>query len=363
MKKAGIYVHIPFCRSKCDYCAFVSTPMLDLQEKYLDRLLSEIAHFDGGQKIDTLYFGGGTPSVARRGFLTQVYNALSKKFDLSDLEEFTVECNPESVSFGFLCECKHLNVNRLSMGLQSADDTVLEEIGRVHTVDQYKQAVKRAQSFGIDNVSGDLILGLPNQNMEDVVKAVKIFAELNLNHVSVYSLSVEEGTPLCSSGYSVSDDLQADMYDLAVSELKEYGFDRYETSNFARNGMRSKHNGKYWTGEDYYGFGVAAHSLIGDIRKENTDSISEYIRGITVKNKYKLTKEDRKKEFIMLRLRTTDGLPLNEYKEKFSEDLLQVRAQNVEKLLNAELIEVNGDILKTSEKGAYLLNSIITELI
>ena len=362
MEKAGIYLHIPFCRRKCDYCSFVSTPDNSLQDEYLYRLKAEIDACEGAV-ADTVYIGGGTPSTAFRGFLTQVCSALKRKFDLDELKEFTIECNPESVSFGFLSECKTLGVNRLSLGLQSADDEILKSIGRVHTVNDFITAVKRAKSFGIDNISGDLILGLPKQTEKDIENAIELFASLDLSHVSVYSLSVEKGTPLFKSGYKPDDDYQSDLYEFAVSKLKTFGYDRYEVSNFARNGKRAVHNTKYWTGADYYGFGVSAHSLIKGERIANVSSIKEYLLGKTQAERTALTVDDEREEFIMLRLRVVDGLSLSEYERRFSKDLLLEKKTEIDKLLNLGLVKLKGDRLKVEDKGVYLLNSIITELI
>ncbi len=362
MEKAGIYLHIPFCRRKCDYCSFVSTPDNSLQDEYLYRLKAEIDACEW-VSANTVYIGGGTPSTAFRGFLTQAYSALKRKFDLDDIEEFTVECNPESVSFGFLSECKTLGVNRLSLGLQSADDEILKSVGRVHTVNDFITAVKRAKSFGINNVSGDLILGLPKQTEKDIENAIELFSSLDLSHVSVYSLSVEKGTPLCQRGYKVDDDYQSDLYELAVSKLKARGYERYEVSNFARNGKRAVHNTKYWTGADYYGFGVAAHSLIKGERIANVSSIKEYLLGKTQAERIALTVADEREEFIMLRLRVVDGLSLSDYERRFSKNLLKEKEAEIARLLSLGVVKIDGDCLKVEDKGFYLLNSIITELI
>lgn len=362
MEKAGIYIHIPFCRKKCDYCAFVSTDNQTLQSDYLYRLKAEIAS-SKIEKADTLYVGGGTPSVAHRGFLTKIYSELKAKKAFDELKEFTVECNPESVSFGFLSECRVLGVNRLSMGLQSANDEILKSIGRVHSVSDFCEAVKRARSFGIENISGDLILGLPSQDEQDIEKAIDIFDELGIDHISIYSLSVEEGTPLAKRGYNIDDDYQADLYDFALYKLREKGYERYEVSNFARNGKVAQHNTKYWTGANYYGFGVSAHSLINGKRKENTSSITEYLSGVTVKKEIKLTPTDIHEEFIMLRLRMSKGIDLMEYERNFGRNLLDYRKKEIDKLSALGVIEICSNRLKATDKGFYLLNSIITELL
>lgn len=310
-----------------------------------------------------MYFGGGTPSVMRRGILSETAELLRSSFDLSELKEFTVEANPDSVTDGFLNECVKAGVDRISMGLQSADDNVLKAIGRAHDVNRFIEAVKSARAYGINNLSSDLILGLPEQTEEDIPKAISLFDGLNIDHVSVYALSVEEGTRLYKSGYKPDEDRQADMYELAVSELGKYGYERYEVSNFARNGKIALHNYKYWTGADYYGFGVAAHSLIGKTRLANTDSLTEYLSGKATETATELTEADEKEEFIMLRLRLSEGLSLNEYREKFGESLLDEKKRQLEKLVKAGAVDIkNGRIIAT-DKGTYLLNSVITELI
>ncbi len=311
---------------------------------------------------DTLYFGGGTPSVVRCGLLREVYGEIRKYFG-GDFKEFTVEANPDSVSKEFLRECADMGVNRISMGLQSADDKVLKRIGRVHDVARFTVAAEEVKKSGIKNISSDLILGLPGQKQDDPENAVELFDKLGMTHVSVYSLSVEKGTPLYESGYKADDDLQADMYERTVEKLKEYGYLRYEVSNFARDGKFAFHNLKYWTGADYYGFGAAAHSLTGKLRRENTDSLKDYVNGKVLKSQYLLTAEDVRTEYIMLRMRTETGIDLDDYAARFGVSLLSEREKEVKKLLFAGVIEVKDNILKATDKGFYLLNSVVTELL
>ncbi len=355
-------MHFPYCKSKCAYCNFVSHTDFSTQGKYVSRLIEEICATESRPKADTVYFGGGTPSTMPRGTVTTVFETLKRTFDLSELVEFTVEANPDSVTSEFVAECKACGVNRISVGLQSSSDAILKKIGRIHSVDRFIEAVRTVTSGGIDNVSSDLILGLPSQTKADIDAAIKLFDELGISHVSVYALTVEEGTPLSESGYVVDPDLQADMYEYAVLTLKKYGYIRYEVSNFARADRFARHNYKYWIGADYYGFGVAAHSLIKNTRYANTDDIHEYLGGAapTVQT---LSIEDARTEFIMLRLRTYDGLDLDEYAQRFGSRLEQIRSAEIARLIELGVITVEQKTLRATDKGTYLLDAIITELL
>ena len=333
-----------------------------MQNNYFSRLETEIESFGEKVEINTIYFGGGTPSVVDRGIITKIKRAIDEKFILRNDYEFTVECNPESVTDEFCNEIASVGVNRVSIGLQSANNEILKSIGRVHTVEQFIQAVEKIKSYGITNISGDLILGLPNQDKTDIKTAIEIFDRLDLAHISVYALSVEEGTPLYRSGYRPDDDFQADLYDYAVELLAQNGYERYEVSNFARSGKISKHNYKYWVGADYYGFGVSAHSLVKSVRYENAPTLEEYLANPLDKKALPLSKNDMREEKIMLALRTSDGLDLAEYKTLYG-DLAIEKSDQIAKLKSSGLIEIDGDKLRATAKGFYLLNTIITELI
>ncbi len=356
-------MHFPYCRSKCSYCAFVSSPDLSSQSTYLQRLKAEIAERGNGVKADTIYFGGGTPSVMGRGMLSEVYRSLCNAFDLSELNEFTVEANPESVTEELLAELSGIGVSRVSMGLQSADDNVLKAIGRPHDLKRFIKAARAVKSAGIKDLSSDLIIGLPGQGDDDIDAAARIFDSLGIDHVSIYALTVEEGTPLFTSGYTADNDREADMYYKAVETLASYGYSRYEVSNFARNGKIAVHNCKYWTGADYYGFGAAAHSLVRGVRRENTDSLDAYLAGRTLKDAYELSSDDRRMEFIMLRLRTSEGIDFSEYEHYFGSRLENERAEQLKKLLSYGVVKIDNDKLSLTDKGFYLLDSVVTELL
>ena len=361
--KAGVYVHFPYCKRKCAYCSFVSTPDLASQRAYSDRLKTEIYQRSDGAAVDTIYFGGGTPSVMPRGGFTDIAVSLRQSFDLSGLIEFTTEANPESVTSDFLSECREIGINRLSMGLQSANDEILKKIGRLHSVSDFIGAVKLAKRHGIENVSGDLIVGLPGQDETDVIKAAELFDKLGLSHASVYALTVEEGTPLYRSGYKSDDDREADLYDAAAECLKRYGYYRYEVSNFARDGRISRHNTKYWTGADYYGFGAAAHSLVKGRRLANTPDIAAYIAGTAKPEIQTLTIDDERTEMIMLRLRTVAGLNLSEYATLTHSDLMKEKSAEIARLVGYGAITAENGKITLTEKGFYLMDSVIEELL
>ncbi|MDE6028974.1 MAG: radical SAM family heme chaperone HemW [Clostridiales bacterium] len=360
-KSYGVYVHIPFCKAKCKYCAFVSTPDFSLQKAYVDTLVKEIndSTYKGGV-VDTVYIGGGTPSCLFRGGLADIMRAVRSSFRVTDGAEITVECNPESVSADFVAECKDSGVNRISMGLQSSCDNVLRAIGRVHTYADYVNAVELlARSF--DNISSDIILGLPEQTSADVINGITTVARY-CSHLSVYALTVEYGTLLYNSGYAPSDDDIADLYDLAYAKLVELGFSRYEVSNFARGGRESKHNNKYWECLPYIGFGVAAHGYDGArTRFMHCDDIGKYIACSTVES-YALTDKDLYNEYVMLRLRTERGISTDGFYKRFGYDFCEYNAEVLDRLKKDKLIVFADGAVRIAPDKMFVMNSVIEQL-
>ena len=357
MMHCGIYVHIPFCKSKCKYCAFVSTPDFSIRQRYVSALVGEINDCEAnGTVCDTVYIGGGMPSCLPRGALTRIFTALQKKFVILPESEITVECNPESVDGGFVSECKACGVNRVSMGLQSADDRVLAAIGRVHDVSGYIAAAELLRK-NFDNISSDIILGLPDQNGDDVFRAIETTSRF-CSHISVYALSVEEGTPLAKSGFVADDDGIADMYDAACSALRDRGFDRYEVSNFAKNNMYSRHNIKYWRGVPYIGFGVAAHGYDGKYtRYAHGNDISAYMQN-SAPTPYTLTEKDRYNEYVMLALRTERGIDLQDFRNKFGYSFSEANAAIVEQNVKENYVELSNGFLRISPRYMFVMNGI-----
>lgn len=359
----GVYVHIPFCKAKCAYCAFCSTPELGLQSAYIDALEKEIFAYagDGRSIADTVYIGGGTPSCLFGGALTRIFKALHSAFSLDDDAEITVEVNPESCTDEFLRECRLCGVNRISMGMQSCDDNVLRAVNRLHDRNGFISAAKLLKSNGFDNISTDFILGLPYQTLDDVKNCVNVAAEY-CTHASVYALTVEEGTPMFASEYRPNDDIVADLYDAACELLAKNGFVRYEVSNFARNGKVSRHNCKYWECAPYVGFGTAAHGYDGKrTRYFHTDDVKEYLRDRSV-TITKLSDTDLYNEYVMLRLRTAAGISRADFKTWFGTELDDTAGERLRILTKQGLMIDDGMSVKIAPDKLFVMNGIIEEL-
>lgn len=357
----GIYIHIPFCKSRCAYCSFVSSVGKYDPRDYAYAVLREIDE-RVVMPCDTLYIGGGTPSALPRGLLGSIITAARRKGSVSGDCEITAEANPDSCTEDFLSEITAVGVNRLSLGVQSMNDKILSAIGRRHTSTQVKNAVKLAHAAGLDNVSCDLMLGLPVQSKSDVLQAVEEVCSLGVKHISVYALSVEEGTPLYNSGYRPDEDASADMYEAAYGSLKEHGFTRYEVSNFCLPGYHSRHNFKYWTRAPYVGIGAAAHSFDGKVRFFNTTDIGEYISGRLGRTAQKLSDGEALEEYIMLGLRTCRGISYSRIRE-MDETWYERKKSEICSLANAKLIEADDEGIKLSEEAYYVMNEIIVRLI
>lgn len=364
------YIHIPFCRSKCNYCSFVSFDRLELKTAYLKALENQIDAEYKGEKLNTLYFGGGTPSLLS----VEEFKRLLGLFSLENNAEITVEVNPDSIDFEYLQELKSLGINRLSIGSQTFDDKVLKLIGRRHNSEQIKSALNCARKAGFDNISLDLIYGLPAQDLKDFEEDLKVAVDLQPEHISLYGLKIEEG---CYFHKRQPDglpdlDMQADMYLKAVEFLKNSGFEHYEISNFARKSYESKHNLNYWNNKTYYGFGCSASgyifypsprplpqgarvesgfcpsSLQGQfIRYTNQLDLGKYIQNPFKKiSEQKLTKQEVLEEAIFLGLRKIAGINIEEINKKFNINF-------EEKYF--EILKKYSDFFTKTEKG-YALN-------
>lgn len=360
-KRYGIYIHIPFCRSKCGYCAFTSVTDFTAQKPYVNALKKEMRSSAArGAAADTVYIGGGTPSCLYDGAISDIIACVRDCFDVRSDAEITVECNPESATENFVSECADCGVNRISMGLQSSCDDVLRAVGRIHSFSDYLSAVKRLKTR-FDNISSDIILGLPRQTPDDISESVSVISEY-CDHISVYALSVEDGTPIHESGYIPNDDFIADLYALACERLRGAGFDRYEVSNFARNGRQSEHNNKYWNCEPYLGFGVAAHGYDGEYtRYKHTENIAEYISSPHAES-YGLTDKDRFNEYVMLRLRTESGLSCDDFMRRFGYSLYDVRAKEIAQLSDKGYILEGDGRVRIAPEYMFVMNGIIENL-
>jgi len=375
-KHLGVYVHIPFCASKCGYCDFYSLAGCDNRMgKYQEALLGHIAEAASTMApyyIDTVYFGGGTPSYYGARRIADAFNALKRAGRVLKSAEVTVECNPDSVSRRELRILRNEGVNRISLGVQSANDDLLRLIGRRHNFAQVKKAVKAIRAEGIGNLSVDLIYGLPSQSKDDWAETLARVIELEPEHISCYGLKLEEGTPMFEryqdSPVMPTDDEQADMYLYAVQTLAQNNYAQYEISNFARRGFASRHNMKYWSLEDYLGFGPGAHSCVGDTRYSFVRSLEEYIDGVTqgdnILDEYeKLDELDRAAEYIMLGLRRTRGISGEEYHRIYRSDFAPIEARLREYEKNGWARRIGEDRWCFTPAGFLVSNQLIGELL
>ena len=372
----GLYVHIPFCQQKCRYCDFYSLPNAENRMEEYTRALSahlkEIAPRASMHTVDTVYFGGGTPSYLGVKHLKTILAAIEKHYTLSRDAELTLEANPDSAGdWKALRALRRTGFNRISIGMQSAVDSELRAVGRIHTFDQVRAAVDAARKAKLKNVSLDLIYGLPDQTMESFETSLRAAVELSPEHISCYGLKLEEGTPLFAARDALSladDDLQADMYLFAVSFLKEQGYEQYEISNFAKPGFESRHNLKYWTLGEYAGFGPGAHSDFGGVRYSFDRDLDAYINGVLRGGTMPVESEElpdwtRDTEYLMLRLRTTLGIDPKYYENTFRQRF-SVFLPLLEKYEAAGLAE-RGEtgIWHFTPKGFLLSNALIGELL
>jgi len=380
--KAGpellVYVHVPFCRSKCRYCAFHSLPLsmerMEDVELYADAVCREMALWArrlGRPAARTVYFGGGTPSALPEYALERVMRSLHDSFDLSGCQEFTFEANPDSVHLNFLRELRDYGVTRLSLGVQSLNDEELVFLGRPHNAMQAVQAFHTARAASLGNVSLDLIWGLPRQTPTAWLKTLKKVMELRPEHLSCYGLSVEPGTPLEAEEQSEGlvlpqEDVLAKMYIYGAQFLEEHGYLQYEISNFARMGFASRHNLGYWAGRDYLGLGPAAVSTLGGRRWTNPKDLNDYAFQVdagAVGNKVEhLDAATRLRERIMLALRTTRGLNLREYDKRAGGSFLERHRKLLALLRDNGLLRISRGFVSLTRTGMLVSDSIIERL-
>ncbi len=362
-----IYVHIPFCKARCGYCAFSSCTNFHLCEEYFNKLFEQMETTPIVQKtISTIFVGGGTPSSVDTKYLDKLFATLRQKFDLSNIAEITVECNPESVTTELLQCLKRNGVTRLSFGLQSTNNQTLKAIGRLHSYEQFVSALNLAHQMGFTNINADLILGLP-ESAESFQNSINTVVTLPLTHVSVYALEVHEGSALANlvDSYGHTEDDLADMYDYACDTLQAHGFLRYEISNFAKSDHQCKHNLGYWQEKRYYGFGPSASGFVGNTRYDNVATLEEYLATPTenlLTNQKEISLFEQANEFVMLGLRLTGGLSLAEFRANYNVDFFQF-FPNANNLLNKGFLQVVGQNVLVPKEKFYVVNSILCDLL
>lgn len=363
---AGIYIHVPFCRHKCSYCDFVSFPdKIEYAEAYMACLYKELKMRGEELKdyeFESVYFGGGTPSYIPPKLILGAMNQIKKCFRLKKDAEITLELNPGTIGEQKVKTYKEAGINRFSIGLQTAIDEQLEDLGRIHNVRDYVYATKLLKG---ENFSTDVMLGLKNQTKDDVFKTIEIASSCGSNHISMYALTVEDGTPIYTdylNGELPDSDEVAELYDYGSKLLAERGYERYEISNFAKKGWESRHNLNYWKRGEYIGVGVAASSFIKGKRFTNTFDLDEYMKCIIsgfypAVTSEEVSEADAKFEFVMLGLRMKRGVSLSEYEKNFSSRLENDFPTALEK--SAKYLERDGDSLRIKDEYLYVQNSVL----
>lgn len=382
--KAGIYIHIPFCKSRCSYCDFATDVYRsgEAVERYVSALCAEISNFgfqisdfqsqtpNSESRIETIYFGGGTPSLLTSRQLEKILKAIYKKFKIEPAIEFTLEMNPATVTTEKLRDFKSLGVNRASFGVQTFNDRALKLLARGHDANDARKTFELLRRSGFDNISFDLIGGLPHQTLDDWEKNLDEALQLNPEHLSLYLLEVHEGTPLAEQIRSKrqpapNEDLAAGMYEMMVDKTTAEGFAQYEISNFSRAGFESRHNSKYWLCEPVFAFGVSAHSFDGRTRAANERDTNRYVALVEsnlspVVEKIELDEKQLSAEFAFLRLRLTKGLDLDDYKKRFNIDLSREFSEEFSRLEDLGLIENSGGFLKLTRRGRIYSNEVFS---
>lgn len=372
----GLYVHIPFCVSKCQYCNFYSINQLDYVNDYLVALIKEIERESAKYKdcnIDTIFIGGGTPSILPTGAVSLIINTIKNCYNVDTNCEITMESNPNSIDYTKAVSWKEAGVNRISVGLQTTSNRLLKLIGRAHTFEDYLNCMDILKKVGFNNINADIMLGLPSQKQGDVKTTLKYCFNLGITHISAYTLILEEDTPLYNRVVSgelklPKEEKVVSMFDYVLKQTAEAGYKRYEVSNFAKDNYACKHNINCWSMCNYVGFGCSAHSFFKTTRFNNISNVKDYIYNINnnisvVENSEVLDTAELIEESIMLGIRMTKGIDLDRLKTLYNYDLLIDKSQEINDLKLLGLIEYNAHNLWATTEGFYVLNQIILKLV
>lgn len=378
-KRLGLYVHVPFCRSKCAYCDFFSVvpPNAELTERYVNALILHMQSYRRGARDyapDTVYIGGGTPTSLEPDLLIRLIRAIRRNFSLVRGAEFTVEANPATVELNTLNRLRRLGVNRLSMGLQSANNRELAALSRIHRREDFEASFRLARRARIDNINVDLMFGIPYQTRDSLMKSLRYVVRLGPEHISLYDLILEPGTPLDRQRATLpfpNEDEEAEMYLMAVDFLAQNGYAQYEISNFARPGYQCRHNLKYWNCDEYLGFGPSAYSYFNSNRFSFVRNIEAYMRGvedlesrvgITVGSE-EITGRAQMGEYVMLRLRLRDGIGLGEFRRRFGCDFTEMYGEKLGFYLKRGYMAKRGDSIFLTPAGMFVSNYILSDIL
>ena len=373
----GLYIHVPFCAQKCYYCDFNSYKIKSNEkEDYLINIEKEMKFYKEEFKdkyFDTVFFGGGTPSILKIDELRKLVNYMFENFNIKKDAEITIECNPGTINKEKLKAIKEMGINRLSIGLQATQNYHLKSIGRIHTYEEFEKNYYDAIDVGLTNINVDLMYALPNQKEEEWKETLDKIVKLNPSHISAYSLILEEGTKLYdmyeNNEFNLLDeDTDIDMYEYTINTLKKHGYNQYEISNYAKKGKECKHNIIYWKCDNYLGLGPGASGYINDVRYSNIEDLNEYNNKINqnikpISEENKLSEKDKIEEFIFMGLRMNEGINLEVFKERFKIDFYELYKDVLDKLLERELIKLDKFNLSLTQKGREISNSVFIEFI
>lgn len=372
---AGIYIHIPYCKQACHYCDFHFSTNLNSKSDLIEAILQEIdlqKDYLGTDSLETIYFGGGTPSLLTSFELSSILEKIHQNFAVSNKPEITLEANPDDLSADKLTEIKTAGINRLSIGIQSFNDQILSFFNRAHHAQMACESVLTAQDIGFENISIDLIFGAPDQSLIDLKGDIEKAIALKTPHISIYGLTIEEGTVFGKWQKQhkltpLDEDIAAAHLELIMEMLSNSGFDQYEISNFSLPGSKSKHNSAYWSGKKYLGIGPAAHSYNGKTRQYNQAHNIQYIKQLK-KGKLlctieELSKEDQINEFILTRIRLKEGIAIQRLEENYAFDLLKTKSRIIDEFSDRKMLTIEGNFLRLTTKGKLLADFITEKLI
>lgn len=373
MKSIALYIHIPFCKQKCFYCDFPSYASKErYMERYIDALIIELKNKTKNKKIKSIFIGGGTPSYLRIDLLDKFLNEIQNINKVKNYE-FSIECNPGTLSLDKLKVMKKYGVNRLSFGLQAVQNESLKKIGRIHTFEEFKSNLINARECGFNNINIDLMFGLPNQTIEDWIETLEKVCQLQPEHISAYSLIIEEDTPFYQMKekgllHLPNEDEEREMYILTKKILGEYNYNQYEISNYSKDGYQCEHNKCYWKCEEYIGIGSSASSYIDNKRITNIKDVESYINKVDngknyIQDEYKNTIKDNIEEFVFMGLRLIKGIDKEEFKKRFKEEIYSIYGEVIEKNKKDGLIVENKNKIFLSEKGIELSNFVMSDFI
>ena len=376
LTRLGLYIHVPFCRKKCLYCDFYSVcRSAEFETPYAEALIAQMKRWKSKTRkhiVDTIYIGGGTPSLLKSETLGEIFRAIRSNFRVHSGAEITIEANPGTVTGEKLAFYRELGINRLSMGMQSANDVELRMLGRSHTFDDFRSAYYIARMEGFENISADILYGLPTQTKMGFIDSLKKLIELAPDHISVYGLKVEDNTPLAKldelKEKIPDDEVQAEMYLSAVAMLAKAGYEQYEVSNFARPSRTCRHNVRYWIGESYLGFGPAASSFFGNTRFTCERDLQKYIENAgdesRMLSEYNiLTPHELENEYVMLRFRMADGIDVRDYINRYGLNFDTRYGAKMEQYIAKEYIVPTRSGYRLSPKGMLVSNTILSDLL